>query len=85
MKIITWNTGRPYGRKGQRIAATQLPDGRVMLCDVDRHIEYVTSDPCELSQEPVMAAYDSNRADFPDHDPDTRAMLQTLRTIALAA
>ena len=84
-KITTWNTGRPYGRNGQRIAAAQLSDGRVLLCDVDRHIEYVTSSPCELSQAPVMAEYDNNHTDFPDHDPDTRALLQALRTAALGA
>jgi len=83
MKIMTWNTGRPYGRKGQRIAATQLPDGRVMLCDVDRHIEYVTAKPCDLTRSAVMSCYDYNQTDLPGYDPDTRAMLQTLRTAAL--
>jgi len=60
MNIIRFNTGRTYGADGQRIAATQLADGRVFFSDVTRGLDYVTNEPCELNQEAVMRAYDSN-------------------------
>jgi hypothetical protein len=41
--IVTWNTGRMYSDKGQRIAATVLEDGRVMFADVDRMIDGITN------------------------------------------
>jgi hypothetical protein len=59
-KILSFNTGRWYTEAGQRIAATQLDDGRVVFVDVDRGIRYVTATPCELTQRAVMRAYDYN-------------------------
>jgi len=58
MKTISFNTGRGYTEKGQRIAAGQLDCGRVLFVDIDRGIDYVTAAPCELSQRAVMRAYD---------------------------
>jgi hypothetical protein len=58
MKTISFNTGRGYTENGQRIAAGQLDCGRVLFVDIDRGIDYVTAEPCELSQRAVMRAYD---------------------------
>ena len=71
--ILAFNTGRGYTTHGQRIAATQLDDGRVLFVDIDRNIEYVTAEPCPLTQAAVMAAYDYDRtgslyAAIPDYD-----------------
>ena len=60
MKIIAFNTGRFYTERGQRIAATQLDDGSVAFCDIDRGIDYITTGPCDLTKYDVMAAYDHN-------------------------
>jgi hypothetical protein len=60
MKTISFNTGRGYTEKGQRIAAGQLDCGRVLFIDIDRGLDYVTAAPCELSQRAVMRAYDDN-------------------------
>lgn len=38
MTAITFNTGRGYTDKGQRIAAERLPDGSVVFYDLDRGI-----------------------------------------------
>jgi len=64
MKVVAWNTGRFYAEKGQRIAAMQLDDGRVMFADVDRGLEYITAKPCDLTQSAVMACYDYNQTDY---------------------
>lgn len=58
---IVFNTRRLYSDKGQRIAAERLPCGRVCFVDVDRHLDYVTAAPCDLTQSAIMAAYDYNR------------------------
>jgi len=60
MKTISFNTGRGYTTKGQRIAAGQLDCGRVLFVDIDRGLDYVTAAPCELNQRDVMRAYDYN-------------------------
>jgi hypothetical protein len=59
MKFISFNTGRGYTVHGQRIAATQLTDGRVQFVDIDRGINHVTQNECELTQAAVMRAYDA--------------------------
>jgi len=63
MNIISFNTGRGYTAHGQRIAATQLDDGSVAFCDIDRGIDYITTGPCDLTKSDVMAAYDHNWTD----------------------
>ena len=65
MNIIRFNTGRMYGADGQRIAATQLSDGRVFFADVTRGIDYVTKSPCSLEQGAIMSAYDSGECSAP--------------------
>jgi hypothetical protein len=67
-RIISFNTGRGYTEAGQRIAATQLDDGRVVFVDVDRGIRYATNEPCELNQRAIMRAYDYNTTDNPCSD-----------------
>jgi len=63
MNIIAFNTNRGYTTHGQRIAATQLDDGSVAFCDIDRGIDYITTGPCDLTQSAVMSAYDHNRTE----------------------
>jgi hypothetical protein len=67
-KIISFNTGRGYTEAGQRIAATQLDDGRVLFVDIDRGIEYVTSAPCDFNQRAIMRAYDYDETQLPSSD-----------------
>lgn len=59
-QIIAFNTGRPYSADGQRIAARQLDDGRVLFVDLDRRLRYATATPCELEPAAIMRAYDAN-------------------------
>jgi S-methylmethionine-dependent homocysteine/selenocysteine methylase len=67
-RIISFNTGRGYTEAGQRIAATQLDDGRVVFVDVDRGIRYATAAPCELTQRAIMRAYDYDETENPSSD-----------------
>jgi hypothetical protein len=59
-KTIHFNTGRAYGRHGQRIAATLHPDGRVTFSDHDRMIdgEFNLPDPALFSEGTVLRRYD---------------------------
>lgn len=63
--VIRFNTGRMYGASGQRIAATKLADGRVFFVDVSRGLDYVTDEPCELTECDIMRAYDSGTCTAP--------------------
>ena len=77
MKTISFNTGRGYTVHGQRIAARQLDCGRVLFVDIDRHLDYVTAAPCELTQAAIMRFYDydstcSSYSIIPDYDIRTR-------------
>ena len=67
-KILSFNTARHYTVGGQRIAAMQLDDGRVVFVDIDRGINYVTSEPCELCQRAIMRAYDYDETQLPSSD-----------------
>jgi hypothetical protein len=60
MKIIAFNTGREYTQHGQRIAATQLDSGHVVILDIDRHIDVVFPVGVEFTQADIMWAYDRN-------------------------
>jgi hypothetical protein len=62
MKTISFNTGRGYTAKGQRIAAKRIGD-RVIFVDIDRGLDYVTSGPCDLTQRAIMRAYDHNETE----------------------
>jgi hypothetical protein len=81
MTSIVFNTGRGYSSHGQRIAATQLADGRVQFVDIDRGINHVTKHGCELTQAAVMRAYDACAyGEFVDYAAyvATRRALETL-------
>ena len=63
MKVLTFNTGRLYTEKGQRIAAARLDAETVAMYDVDRGIDFLLSIPEFSPGEPlraddVMRAYD---------------------------
>jgi hypothetical protein len=60
MKTLTFNTGREYTQHGQRIAATQLDSGHVVILDIDRHIDVVFPVGVEFTQADIMWAYDRN-------------------------
>lgn len=58
-RIITWNTGRMYSAKGQRMAAVQLDHNRIYFLDLDRHIDgCFVCNTQRWDQSTVMAAYD---------------------------
>jgi hypothetical protein len=60
MKTLTFNTGREYSQHGQRIAATQLESGHIVILDIDRHIDVIFPIGVELTQSDIMWAYDRN-------------------------
>lgn len=60
LPTLAFNTGRAYSTEGQRIAAAQLPDGRVAFYDVDRVIDGVTYHQCSLTERDLMKAYGHN-------------------------
>ena len=66
MKIIKFNTGRDYTEHGQRIIATQLEGGQIVLLDLDRHIDIMLPAGVEFNQAEIMQAYDHAWQIFPD-------------------
>jgi hypothetical protein len=60
MKTLTFNTGRTYTECGQRIAATQLESGHIIMVDVDRHLDVMLPAQVEFTQSDIMWAYDHN-------------------------
>lgn len=83
---ISFNTGRGYSMKGQRIAAHKLECGRVLFVDIDRGITYATAEPCELTQPAVMRAYDYDMTTsaygiIPDYDARTQ-LVRELEALA---
>ena len=65
MNILKFNTGREYTKNGQRIAATQLEGGEIVMLDIDRHIDVMFPASVEFSQPDIMWAYDRNMYTFP--------------------
>lgn len=70
-RIHAFNTGRQYSIKGQRIAFTVLPDGRVMFADVDRNIDGITTREYPFNSQIisalsqwVLAEYDYGRINY---------------------
>jgi hypothetical protein len=55
-KIISFNTGRQYSDKGQRIAAA-IHNGVVIMVDIDRGIDYALFG-ASLERNSIMNAYD---------------------------
>ena len=66
MKIIKFNTGRGYTENGQRIVATQLEGGQIVLLDLDRHIDVMLPAGVEFTQADILWAYDLNMATYPN-------------------
>ena len=64
--LITWNTGRAYTAKGQRIAAVRIDPQSVAMIDIDRNISYLLALPEHFDGEylhpaDVLEAYDKGR------------------------
>jgi hypothetical protein len=60
-EVLVFKTDRTYSPKGQRIAAAEIPDGRVMFADVDRGIDGITTitrHRADTLDEHVMWCYD---------------------------
>jgi hypothetical protein len=58
MKTLTFKTGRAYTEHGQRIAATQLDSGHIVILDIDRHIDVILPAQIDFTQRDIMWAYD---------------------------
>ena len=69
MKILAFQSGREYTEHGQRIAATQLDSGHVVMLDIDRHIDVIFPAGVEFTQADIMWAYDRNMSVTP-HELD---------------
>lgn len=54
--VLKFNTGNPYSREGQRIAATFV-EGGVAMVDYDRHLSYFLKGLETLTYDSVMAMY----------------------------
>jgi hypothetical protein len=65
MEILKFNTGREYTEHGQRIVATQLESGHIVLLDLDRHIDIMLPPGVEFTQADIVWAYDLNMYMFP--------------------
>lgn len=66
MKTLKFNTGREYSANGQRIAATQLETGQIILMDIDRHIDAMLPAGVEFNQADIMRFYDLGAYVFPN-------------------
>lgn len=66
MQILKFNTGREYTEHGQRIVATQLESGHIVLLDLDRHIDIMLPAGVEFTQADILWAYDLNMNTFPN-------------------
>jgi hypothetical protein len=69
MKILAFQSGRDYTEHGQRIAATQLESGHIVMLDIDRHIDYILPAQVDFTQRGIMWAYDNNMSVTP-HELD---------------
>ena len=69
LNIIAFQTGREYTENGQRIAATQLDSGHIVMLDIDRQIDYILPAQVDFNQRGIMWAYDNNMSVTP-HELD---------------
>jgi hypothetical protein len=65
MKTLTFNTGRQYTQHGQRIVATQLESGHIVMLDIDRHIDVMLPSQVDFTKTDIMWAYDLSMYVFP--------------------
>lgn len=66
MKILRFNTGRDYTEHGQRIVATQLETGHIVLVDLDRHIDLMLQAGVDFNKADILQAYDHAWYAFPE-------------------
>ena len=66
MQTLKFNTGREYTEHGQRIIATQLDTGNIVLLDIDRHVDMMLLPGVDFNQADIMQAYDHAWQVFPD-------------------
>lgn len=66
MQTIKFNTGREYTEHGQRIVATLLEGGQIVLLDIDRHVDMMLPAGVDFNQADIMQAYDHAWQIFPD-------------------
>lgn len=89
-KTISFNTGRLYAEKHQRIAARLLDNGRILFVDIDRNIDGLTADTySRVTPEFVMNEYDHNTYVYPapdltglDYADQVTPLIKQLREIA---
>lgn len=65
MKTLTFNTNRSYTQHGQRIVATQLESGHIVMLDIDRHIDVILPAQVEFTKSDIVWAYDLSMYVFP--------------------
>jgi hypothetical protein len=66
MKTLKFNTGRDYSKHGQRVIATQLDNGHIILVDLDRHIDLMLLAGVGFDQLEIMQAYDHAWQTYPE-------------------
>jgi len=66
MQTLKFNTGREYSDQGQRIVATQLDTGHIVLVDLDRHMDLMLQAGVDFNQADIMQAYDHAWYAFPE-------------------
>jgi hypothetical protein len=66
MQTLKFNTGREYTEHGQRIVATQLDTGNIVLVDLDRHMDLMLRAGVDFNQADIMQAYDHSWYVFPE-------------------
>jgi hypothetical protein len=90
MQTLSFNTGRQYTDKGQRIAAALLDSGDIVFFDCDRHIhgtikanglsreEMISFG--QFTQRAIMGDYDQNR--YANDLSGNEAIVHQLRDLA---
>ena len=88
MKTLAFKTGRDYTEHGQRIAATQLDNGCIVMVDIDRGIDLMFCSEFDLTEQDVMRAYDWDICTYPSENnlsyEDYYRLLPQLRQAAAA-
>jgi len=66
MQTLKFNTGREYSANGQRIIATLLDNGHIIVIDLDRHIDIMLLAGVGFNEREIMQAYDHAWTTFPE-------------------
>ena len=67
MITLQFNTGREYSAHGQRVIATLLDTGNIIMIDIDRHIDLMLLAGVGFNQREIMQAYDHAWQTFPEN------------------